>query len=215
MRISHTNKFIFFSNPKTGSESIREMLTPFSEVLDVSFKELSISNPFYSHITPLEVKILFDQMGYDFDSYTKIICTRNPFFKLVSLYEMIYRKWPVKPPFYSWLKSTSTKGKGGGGKDSDRWRKYGTYSLENLICDDQNNIIVDKILCLENIKQDLPTLFKDLNLPLSDDFKVIKKNVRKRSKKVSEYYTEKSINLVYKRYAWEINKFNYQFPEDK
>ncbi len=213
MRVSHKNKFIFFSNPKTGSESLREMLTPYSEIIDTKFLNTSIENPFYSHITPMEVKNIFIEKGYNFDEYYKIVCTRNPFNRLVSLYEMIYRKWFIKPPFYLWLKSTKTYGKGGGGKDSDRWRKFGTYSLKNYISDEEGNILVDKIIPLENFDEDIPLLFKHLNIALDSDFKIIKKNVRARSKKVSDYYSEKSKQLVFDRYGWEIEKFNYSFPE--
>ena len=213
MRISHKNKFIFFSNPKTGSESLREMLTPFSEVLDVPFKDTTPDNPFYSHISPLEVKQIFSQEGYNFNDYYKIVCIRNPFNRLVSLYEMIYRRWPVKPPFDLWLKSTEVNGKGGGGKNHERWRRYGTYSLKNYISDENNQIIVDKIICLERFEEEIPQLFKELNIELPSDFRIIKKNVRKRKKKVSDYYSEKSKQLVYERYAWEIDKFNYSFPE--
>ena len=92
MRISHKNKFIFFSNPKTGSESLREMLNPHSEIFDVPYKNTNSENPFYSHISPVEVQQIFFEKGLDFDSYYKIVCTRNPFNRLVSLYEMIYQK---------------------------------------------------------------------------------------------------------------------------
>lgn len=213
MRVSHKNRFIFFSNPKTGSESLREMLSPYSEVFDVKFLDINDDNPFYSHITPLEVKKIFNENRYNFDDYYKIVCTRNPFNKLVSLYEMIFRKWPIKPPFYLWLKSTKTYGKGGGGKDSDRWRKYGAYSLKNYISDEEGNVLVDKIIPLEKFNEEIPLLFKQLNISLDPDFKIIKKNVRARSKKVCDYYSEKSKQLVFKRYAWEIEKFNYTFPE--
>ncbi|WP_411893953.1 sulfotransferase family 2 domain-containing protein [Winogradskyella sp. A2] len=213
MRISHKNKFIFFSNPKTGSESLREMLTPYSDVLDVPFREVTEQTPFYSHISPLEVKEKFGEMGYNFDAYFKIVCVRNPFNRLVSLYEMIFRKWPIKPPFGLWLKSTKTMGKGGGGKNYDRWRMYGTYSLKNYISDAQGNILVDKIICLEHFNEEIPKLFKTLDIDLPPEFKVIKKNIRKRKKNVPDYYSEKSKELVFKRYKWEIEKFNYKFPE--
>jgi len=213
MRISHKNKFIFFSNPKTGSESLREMLTPYSDILDIPYKETTKENPFYSHISPLEVKNIFNAQGFNFDEYYKIVCIRNPFNRLVSLYEMIFRKWPIKPPFDIWLKSTKTKGKGGGGKHSDRWRMYGTYSLKNYISDQHGNILVDNIICLENFNEEIPKLFETLNIDLPPQFKVIKKNVRKRKKKVTDYYSKKSKKLVYQRYKWEIEKFNYNFPE--
>ncbi|OUS02408.1 hypothetical protein A9Q86_03955 [Flavobacteriales bacterium 33_180_T64] len=213
MRISHKNKFIFFSNPKTGSESLREMLTPYSEILDLPFASVTDENPFYSHISPLETKTLFHEKGYNYDDYYKIVCTRNPFNRLVSLYEMIYRRWPVKPPFDLWLKSTKTEGKGGGGKNHDRWRMYGAYSLKNYISDKNGDIIVNKIICLEHFEREIPILFKDLNIELDSGFEIVKKNVRKRKKKAKEYYSEKSKQLVFERYAWEINKFNYKFPE--
>lgn len=213
MRISHKNKFIFFSNPKTGSESLREMLTPYSDILDISYRETTKDNPFYSHISPKEVKSIFNERGYNYDEYYKIVCIRNPFNRLVSLYEMIFRKWPIKPPFYLWLKSTKTNGKGGGGKNYDRWRMYGTYSLKNYISDAQGNLLVDKIICLEDFDKEIPQLFKKLNIELPEDFKVVKKNVRSRKKKVADYYSEKSKALVFERYQWEIEKFNYKFPE--
>ncbi|HZW62688.1 MAG TPA: sulfotransferase family 2 domain-containing protein [Flavobacteriaceae bacterium] len=212
MRISHKNKFIFFSNPKTGSESLREMLTPYSEVFDVPFKEATNKFPYYSHISPKEVKLIFEKEGLNFDEYYKIVCTRNPFNRLVSLYEMIYQNWPVKPPFYYWLKSTKPYGKGGGGKKTDRWRMYGTYALKNYISDDNGRVLVDKIICLENFNTEIPKLFEQLHIPLPTDFKIVKKNVRKRSKPLSKYYSDKSKQLVYERYAWEINEFGYSFP---
>jgi hypothetical protein len=204
---------MFFSNPKTGSESLREMLTPYSDVLDVPFKNTTLDNPFYSHITPFEVQRIFLKKGLDFNGYYKIVCTRNPFNRLVSLYEMIYKKWPIKPPFDNWLISTRTDGKGGGGKNHERWRRYGTYSLKNYTSDYDGNLIVDKIICLEDFDEEIPQLFKDLNITLDTDFKIIKKNVRTRKKKVVNYYSEKSKQLVLERYAWEIKKFNYTFPE--
>jgi hypothetical protein len=189
------------------------MLTPYSDMLDVSYNNTTNENPFYSHISPLEMKKIFSDKGYNYDEYYKIVCIRNPFNRLVSLYEMIFRRWPIKPPFDMWLKSTKTEGKGGGGKNHERWRMYGTYSLKNYISDDQGNVLVDKIICLENFDTEIPELFKTLNIEPPTDFKVVKKNVRERKKKVSDYYSETSKALVFKRYEWEIKKFGYKFPE--
>ncbi len=55
MRISHRHRFVFFSNPKTGSESVRSLLDPYSDICGVPMWEMTAENPFYSHISPREV----------------------------------------------------------------------------------------------------------------------------------------------------------------
>ena len=106
MRISHKHKFIFFCNPKTGSDSFREMLNPYSEIkVNNNSKIQGEKNPFYTHISPIETKKIFKNLGWDYDDYYKVVCTRNPFNKLVSLYEMIYKRYPnfLKPDFKKWV----------------------------------------------------------------------------------------------------------------
>jgi hypothetical protein len=213
MRISHKNKFIFFSFPKTGSESLRQMLDIHSDVFDVSFKNKTKENPFYSHISPHEMREIFNQNGWDYDSYYKIICVRNPYERLASLYEMIYRKWPIKPPFSWWINSIDNKKNGGGGKNHERWRKYGAYSLEHFIKSD-DKIIVDEIIKLEDFDKKIPQLFKKLNLIIDDSFLVLKKNIGKRKRSTQSYYNKKTSNLVKRRYSWEINKFNYKLKDE-
>ena len=211
MRISHKHNFIFFCNPKTGSESFREMLNTYSDLkVNNNVKKQSKSLPFYTHISPSETKEIFKKLGWKFDSYLKIICTRNPYHRLVSLYEMIYKRRPdfLKPSFKNWLKKTNNRGDGGGGKDYHRWRKYGTYSLDNLVLDENRNYLVDKIIKLEDFEEEVPVLFSKLNLPQLKS--IVKKNVGRKSKKSKEYYDDELISVVHERYSWELKKFNYK-----
>ena len=211
MRISHQYKFILFCNPKTGSESFREMLDPYSDLrVNNNVREQGENLPFYTHISPLETKEIFEDLGWEYGSYLKIICTRNPYKRLVSLYEMIYKRRPsiFRPSFKNWLLSTKNSGVGGGGKDYHRWRKYGTYSLDNLIFDKNGESLVDKVIKLEEFNKEIPALFSRLNLPKLDG--IVKKNVGRKSKKTQEYYDEELISLVQDRYSWELKKFNYK-----
>ena len=50
------------------------------------------------------------------------------------------------PAFTEWLYTIKPKGVGGGGEDHQRWRKYGSYSIEYYIKDQTGNILVDKVL---------------------------------------------------------------------
>jgi hypothetical protein len=213
MRISHKHKFIFFSFPKTGSESLRKMLDPYSDITDVSFKEINEENPFYSHISPPEMELIFKEKGWDFDSYYKIVCIRNPFDRLVSLYEMIYRKWPIKPSFSSWIKKIKNNDEGAGGKNHERWRKYGSYCLKNYISDKDGKILVDKVIKLEEFETAIPELFSSLHIPIDEDFKVVKKNTGTRKNSLNKYYSSKSIEIVLENYLWELENFNYTFDK--
>ncbi len=215
MRISHLNKFIFFSFPKTGSESVRSLLDPYSEIKDVLYSERSDANPFYSHITPLETLAEFEKRDWDFYGYRRLSMVRNPWARLVSIYEMIYRhplKKYYRPSFKHWLFTIDNKDRGGGGKDSDRWRKYGTYSVNNFICDVHGKRLVSDIIKLEDIEIELPLLMKKLNLPHLEDIKLphINKSPRRKASYIS-YYDDESIEYVGDFYHDEIKEFNYEF----
>jgi len=130
MRISHRHRFVFFSSPKTGSESVRALLDPLSDIRDVPFALTRPDFPFYSHIRPIEMRAAFSRFGWKYDDYYRFVFVRNPWLRLVSLYRYLLRSdLPQKPSFADWLKASRPDGTGGGGPDHVRWLKYGTYSL--------------------------------------------------------------------------------------
>ena len=157
MIVSHKHRFIFFSNPKTGSESVRSLLEGFQEVEVIPFRIHKSESVFYPHMSPLEAKKAFRERGWDFNDYFKFVFTRNPYARLPSIYEMIKRSrdsktelglkrrvmltlsrpkpYKGKLEFKYWLETIETSAKGGGGLDSDRWRKYGTYTLNSYVSD--------------------------------------------------------------------------------
>ena len=55
MRISHAGRFVFYSIPKTGSESVRRWLDPVSDEVIGTFRQVCDDRPFYSHMRPVEV----------------------------------------------------------------------------------------------------------------------------------------------------------------
>jgi len=96
MRISHRYKFVFLSHARTGSQTVRRLLDPFSDVTSVHYSQTDETNPFYNHISALELKNEFDRRCWDWSAYRKFCFTRNPWERVVSLYHHFVRGWKSK-----------------------------------------------------------------------------------------------------------------------
>lgn len=227
MHISHRHKFIFFSFPKTGSESVRKLLTPFSDIQGIPYWECDEKHPFYSHISPKEVKAIFQKNGWNYDDYYKFTFVRNPWARLVSLYNMIYHtKKPTTllgkvrsllkpnsaPSFKKWLQQIKADGEGAGGAANQRWQVYGSYSIANYILDENRQKLVNEVIKLEEISEKLPVVLKNIGIDSADELTIPHVNTRAR-KKYSTYYDDDTKQLIADRYKYDIERFNYSFDD--
>lgn len=216
MIISHTHRFIFFSNPKTGSESLRAFLSPLNEEPIGAWRDRTTQHPFYAHMSPAEAQISFAAKRWPFDDYRRITCVRNPYPRLVSLYRMIADVdgvWKLRRKmglgqisFARWLHGVEAYGAGGGGRVHQRWRRYGTWSAQAWTTDAQGARLVTDILRLEHLDTELPALLDDMNLPLAS--RLTHKNARPATDWTT-WYSPRARALVAKRYAWDLQRFNY------
>ncbi|MEL7251462.1 MAG: sulfotransferase family 2 domain-containing protein [Bacteroidota bacterium] len=212
MRISHQYQFIFFANPKTASSSVRQFLNPYTDVQPVlNYLKRTPENPFYPHITPGETKPLFEAFDWDFNSYNKFVFVRNPWARLVSLYEHINRSNSFDIAFKDWLYTIEPYGKGGGGEDFQRWRKYGAYSIEHFIKDKEGNILVDKVLRMEDIQNELRPFLAAMGL--SDVHRAVlnHSNKRKSTRAYTKYYDGTTKAYVAERFRYDIVNYGYTF----
>ena len=213
MIISHKYKLIFFSNPKTGSESIRKLLKPISEENIVVFRKTSSKNPFYSHITPLETRTIFENRNLKFTDYNRLVFTRNPFRRILSLFKMMTRGRQFDVELFNrWIPTIDNKGAGGGGNDLDRWLKYGTYSIYNFISDQRGTSLVTKIIRIEDIEDKLteylietgiPRSVTDQPIPHTNHSGVIETNPL-------DKYSDENIDIMLKLYGKEIKEYGYK-----
>lgn len=211
-RISHKHKFIFFAFPKTGSDCVRKILAPYSDVICTVFTKTTDKNPFYSHITPTETRDIFESKGWKFDEYFKFVFVRNPFARVVSLYNMIAKDQDFK----EWLKTLKNKGDGGCLNPNHKWKIYGAYSLINFISDKSGCVLVDKIIKLEDIDKVLPKmLFKKFGIRIKKIPKTnqgkYKSQKKTSDRKYRKYYDDESRKIVENLYSYELDTFNYEF----
>lgn len=212
MRISHRHRFVFFANPKAGSSTVRRLLDPYTDVHPVrNFRERTAANPFYPHMRPEEARPLFHDFGWDFDGYTKFTLVRNPWARLVSLYEHIHEHEAAPPPFPAWVQSVRPYDEGGGGQPWERWRRYGAYSIEHFIKDESGGVLVDKVLRLEDIDDVLLPFLAAVGLPVAAAGAVERSNRGKRTRPYTGYYTPAAVEHVRQLYRYDIVHYGYEF----
>jgi hypothetical protein len=210
MRISHRYRFIFFSFPKTGSESVRLGLDPLSDIRGQP--QPTPDNPFLTHLRPADVRELFRERGWKFDNYYRFVFIRNPWVRLVSLYQMLQREENgLRMTFAEWLVNTRTNGPGAGEDGIRRLhRRYGTYTLDSFVADEEGRRLVDEVFRLEDISF-VPQRLRARGVPYSfNTFPWINRS-RQRAD-LNQYYTPGLRAVVAMRYAKEIGEFAYVYP---
>ena len=77
MRISHRARLVYFSIPKTASESVRAFLDPLADVPVVKYGHTTVQSPFYSHMRPIEAREAFAARSWPFEEYFRFVTVRN------------------------------------------------------------------------------------------------------------------------------------------
>jgi len=221
VRISHRHRFVFLANPKTGSTTVRALLDPHSDIRGRPGDECSAQFPFYNHLPPRELRPVFSERSWDWDSYFKFTLVRNPWARLVSLFEMIRRHegerlagvlpWrDVRRDFATWLKGVDPGGNGAADGDGrPRVRRYGATTFDAWAGDGGGGEMVDAVLRLEDIEEELPALFSRMGLPAPRAVPRRARGLYLRSHQ--RYFDVESRDWVAARYAAEIERFDYRF----
>ena len=212
MRISHKNKFIFFAFPKTGSSSVRSYLDPYSDFFPVkNYADRTPKNMFYPHIRPLEATKLFELYGWAFSDYHNFICVRNPWARVVSLFEHVSRIKNFGTDFPTWLMSIHSNDKGPKNVNLAPWRRYGAWSIEPFIADEAGRSLVKNIFKIENIDNELPDWLQSIGVKVECSRSIPKINVGRYHNDYHQYYSSKTVEYVARLYSFEIERFGYQF----
>jgi len=210
MIISHRHKLIFFSAPKTGSETIREHLLPISDHPVLDWITHRSQTEFYPHMPPVQARALFQQKGFDFDAYRRVTCIRDPFERLVSLYRMSQTAGRAAKlraavrlpaiPFETWLARHLDPG-WRNRKTHQKWREYGLWPARRWCQDAEGQTLITDLIPTPKIDLALPILLESVGCPAPAQ--IVRKNVNAKTD-ARAWYGAQGTRLVEARFGWDL-----------
>lgn len=213
--ISQPYKCIFIEVPKTGSTSIRTIIgEPLKAHMDIrEYKEkITTQFPFdrgeynlekmlYNTFVPASIK---EKRGEKiFNEYFKFGFVRNPWSRAVSLYlrkeSIQMRDKMTFEEFVNWINYSS---------DTCVHPSQKRNQLDWFL-DEKGEVAVDFIGKFENLESDWQTIAEKIHadpvLPHAN------RNSISKEKHYSEYYTDKTKEIIRKKFIVDVEKFGYDF----
>jgi hypothetical protein len=210
MRISHKYKFVYIAVTKTGSTTVRKMLNPLSDVVS----DHSTESPYHHHTHAVDLKKHFKERGWNWDEYFKFSFVRNPWSRLVSLFN--YQREYVRGYEKDVESSRYFEGYYKRCKKNTHNRNFEVYVDKiwmgdqfDFLYDENNNQLVDFVGKTENLQEDFNTICDKIGIPRQE---LPHKNKTKH-KHYTEYYDDETRELVAEKYAKDIEYFGYEFGE--
>lgn len=213
MRISHANRMVYFSIPKTGSESIRHYLDTVSDEEIRKFPDVTRDHPFYSHMRPLEAKAVFDQRGWDFFSFFRFATIRNPWARIASLYKMMQRNKAFRSSrttFSDWVSALDPDGKPRAGIQ-EKWYAHGVMRMTDFLSGNDGTLLVDRVFRVED---QLPLLQDEVARRVRGEvLNTPPRHINRapRSYDWRQMYSDRDRERVAALYASDIRTFGYEF----
>lgn len=224
MRVSHKtkNKFIFYAINKTGSSSIREyffehtypgknwgLCCEMGSLKEGYTTGIDDYNAWNFHHTKFDaVKKHFETTEYNYDEYLKFAFTRNPWDREVSMYHYkIKRRDKYNCP--------NAKKELGDANSFKEWVKSDQYVQERNNMPQHSWVDFNDpkffVFSYENLQKDFNTMCQMIGL--MPETLIYKERGNYNHKHYTEYYDDEMQEVVSKRYAKDIEIFNYKFGE--
>jgi len=203
MIISHKDKYIFLSNRKCASTTLRTLLSEYTKEclvvsgnspfnvfkyddgLDVDKENIDL------HLEAKRLKKIFDIKGWDWNSYYKFTTIRNPWDRVVSTYFFVKQ-------FTKSFRDTIVE-------DINTF----FHKIENFVLDSNGKLLVDDIFKVENLNDDINIIFEKIGISVEIDSVPIINTIN--HKPYREYYNKETKNIITEYYKTEIEEFNYDF----
>lgn len=220
--ISNQHKFIYLRTEKTGSTSLRSLLSDVVADEDVPpykgslekyiplnrhmYGSFSRANPrlfgFHAHPYARHVREIVG--AKTFESYFKFAVERNPWERQVSLYHhREFKRKNPNPNFDRDMKSAFY-----------RFAHYSRLPNWNVYAID-GKVVADRVLRYENLASEVRDLLKELGL--GDRAKLPRENTSYTGERAhySTYYSDETRDMIGRWYQHEINALGYEFDDQR
>jgi hypothetical protein len=196
MRISHRHKFIQLSNRRCGSHSLRQWLTPYSDILS------SRRNPYFHHIKAEKLQTHFQERNWDWDSYFSFVTIRNPWDRVVSHYTYALHNnkshWnslvAISKNFTDFI------------RNSDVQKKF--YEQSRIPYSINGSLLVNRVFNVETMTLSLPEELRKRRIPVDGEFLQLSRTDHLH---YSQYYTDETAEIVAQIFQDDIRFGGYEY----
>tara|TARA_Y100001938_G_C8047104_1_gene409549 strand:+ start:318 stop:914 length:597 start_codon:yes stop_codon:yes gene_type:complete len=198
MPISHTHKFVFVHIPKTGGSSIEKF-----------FNIHGVDNK--GNNTVFNSDIMFGNGSQHF-TYKKILEKSNKNLSTYFSFSFVRNPWSREVSEFFWRKSWDTELTNYTFKDYILFYNNKTshgLPQNTFVLDKDGKQLVDFIGKFENLQEDFDIICEKIGIPK----KKLPYSNKSKHKHYTEYYDEKTKQIVAEKYAKDIEYFGYKFGE--
>ena len=224
MRVSHKHKFVYISIHKTASETVRELLDPYSDIVSCADRQTIC----YHHIPAKKMKYYFDErygqpgQGHwgKWDEYFKFTTVRNPWDRKLSTFSYLKRKaeeFKKVDMGYdpTWLVEKVLRIDKECANFKQYLRKYCEPNKKrnrqiDWVLDREGNNMLDFVGKVENLEHDVKYAFKQIGL---SEPSIVHENKSEHKPYADVYDEQWMIDAVAERYKDDIKHFDYEFGE--
>ena len=174
--ISHKHRFVFLASPKCATTSIHEFLRPYA---DKAYTFSVYQKPLGTHAYAKEVKRYLEKRKFKWEDYLVFTTIRNPYDRIKSCYYYEIDFFQNRDPIDLFTPTPKDFKKYVLGN----WFNKRFIDVNKFISDDDGNSLVERILKVEDIDDELPTIIAEIGLNI--DWKASdKKNISKKKKEL-------------------------------
>lgn len=186
--VNNIENFIFIHPQKCAGGSVSRLLRDhFDTNLNSIFLDCGIrhAHPDFSEILYLTNKSL--------DCYFKFAVIRNTWDRVVSMYFHTKKHSDYNKSFEHFVFDNCMN----------------NFSMQSKLTLD-GKYIIDFTIRYEHLKEDVQRLMNHLNIKVYN-LQCLTHNTNRNGAKYRDFYNQKTIDMVYNSFQWEIDKFNYKF----